>query len=199
MSTSPQWRQCEKYLEQGPSLNAADFAAWFGANNDGEWVKVKNYYEYTPLHIGMRKQAPAEVIKTLVEACPEAAKVNDRHGNTPLHYGMKHKAPAEVIKLLVEACPEAVKLKNHFKYPYYGNTPLHIGMQHNAPAEVIKLLAEAYPEGAKEKGVGGYTPLHYGMKYNAPAEVIKLLQAVGMLLVFRIWECHWDSRLCSSA
>jgi hypothetical protein len=119
----------------------------------------------------MEYNAPAEAIKLLVEACPEAVKENAADGWTPLHLGMRNKAPAEVIKLLVEACPEAVKERDK----YGGYTPLHHGMEHKAPVEVIKLLVEACPEAVKEKNVSGDTPLQYGMIHNAPAEVIKLL------------------------
>jgi hypothetical protein len=30
------YNECEAYLKQGPALNVAEFAAWFGAHNDGE-------------------------------------------------------------------------------------------------------------------------------------------------------------------
>jgi uncharacterized protein YaaQ len=91
-------------------LNVAEFAAWFGAHNDGDWVKKKGEYGWTPLHIGMKHKAPAAVIKLLVDACPEGVKKKGgdgflHYGGTLLHIGIIHKAPAEAIKLVVEACP----------------------------------------------------------------------------------------------
>jgi hypothetical protein len=53
-------------------------------------VKGKN--GNTPLHLGMLFNAPAEVIKLLVDACPESVKVKNKDGNSPLHNGMQHKA-----------------------------------------------------------------------------------------------------------
>jgi ankyrin repeat protein len=95
LSSTP-FETCSSYLHQGPRLNVAEFAAWFDANNDGEWVKEKDRYGKTLLQFGMVNKAPAEVIKLLVEACPQAVKVKDWHDNTPLHNGMRYKAPAEV-------------------------------------------------------------------------------------------------------
>jgi hypothetical protein len=164
------YTKCSTHLCLGPALNVAEFVAWFGAHNDGEWVKENDEDGYTLLHIGMKNKAPAEVIKLLVEACPEAVKGEDVIGKTPLHYGMGYKKPTEVIKLLVDACPEAVAVKDR-----EGNTPLHLGMIYNAPAEAIKLLVDVWPDSVKEKDEHGNTALHYGMKHNAPAEVIKLL------------------------
>jgi ankyrin repeat protein len=193
------------HFNQGPSLNVADFAAWFGANNDGEWVKEKDEDGWTPLHLGMQHNAPEEVIRLLVEAWAAGVGEKDRHGRTPLHYGIEHNAPAEVVQILIEGWPEGGKTKDadgktplHYGMVYEapaetirllvdawsegvkdkdkdGMTPLHYGMQNNAPVDAIKLLVEACPEGVKEKNANGSTLLHLGMKYNAPVEVIKLL------------------------
>jgi hypothetical protein len=139
MATSPQREQCKQYLREGPYLNVAEFVAWFGAHNDGEWVNGKSENGWTPLHYAMANNAPAEAIKLLVEACPEGVKEKDRVGNTPLHFGMQ--------RLLVEACPEGGKEKDGD-----GMTPLHLGMTKKAPTEVIKLLVEALPRGWQGEG-----------------------------------------------
>ena len=192
MPTSQEFDKCTAYLKQdalnvtkfeawfGPALNGkrgTKFAACFGVHNDGEWVNEKDKDGFTLLHIGMEHKAPAEAIKLLVEAYPEAVKEKNKYGSTPLQFGMKRNVPAAVIKLMVEACPEAVKEKDK-----HGRTPLHFGMKGNAPAEVIKLLVEAWPAAAKEKDEYGWTPLHEafvqcdkGVNCTAPAEVIKLL------------------------
>jgi ankyrin repeat protein len=146
---------CRSFLLAGVALNVAEFAAWFGANNDGKWVKEKTKNGIIPLHDGMRHKTPAEA--------------------TPLHYGMIHKAPVEVIKLLVEAYPKAVKEKDK-----YGNTPLHYGMIHKAPAEAIKLLVEACPEAVKVKDNEHRTPLRFGMIHEAPAVVLELLHPLSL-------------------
>jgi hypothetical protein len=65
MPTSQEFDQCKGYLEQGSTLNVAEFTAWFGAHNDGEWVKETEKDGGTPLHHGMEHNAPAEVLELL--------------------------------------------------------------------------------------------------------------------------------------
>jgi ankyrin repeat protein len=171
---------CSSYLEQGPDLNVAMFAAWFGANNDGKWIKEKDAYGWTLLHIGMEYKVPAEAIKLLIEAWPQAVKNKEWEGNAPLHIGMKYHVPVEVIQLLVDAWPASVKVKNQ-----EGNTLLHIGMWSKAPAEAIKLLVDAWPESVNVKNnpnIGGerpqesQTPLQLGMELKAPRAGLEVVR-----------------------
>jgi ankyrin repeat protein len=195
----PPFDACQAYLKQGPALTVAEFAAWFGANNGGEWVKEKDEDGRTPLHLGMKHQAPAETIRLIADAWPDGAKQTTGTGKTPLHYGMIKEASVEVIKLLVEACPAAVKVKDED-----GKTPLDYGVigvppealaAHREGMSPVELCRSFLLEGAalnvaefaawiaanndgewvKENDEDGNTPLHFGMEHKAAAEAIKLL------------------------
>ena len=124
----------------------AVLAAWMGKPAEDEHVQTiltvweqMEWRGYTPLHLGMEKQAPAEAITAVLAACPDAAKEKTKYGKTPLRIGMENKAPADAITAVLTACPDAAKEKDKD-----GNTPLHLGMWKQAPAEAIATVLAAW-------------------------------------------------------
>ena len=117
-----------------------------------KWAAGRNYRQdkykgIYALHLGMENNAPADVIKLIFDAYPEAAGkpaavrvLGSIVAVYPLHYGMKNKAPADAIKLVVDACPEVAG-----KPDEYGKYPLYYGMMYNAPADAIKVVVDACP------------------------------------------------------
>ena len=49
---------------------------------------------------------PADVIKCLIDACPESLLEKGGSGSTPLHNAVRF-ASVKVVKLLVDKCPKA--------------------------------------------------------------------------------------------
>jgi hypothetical protein len=87
---------CGSFLLGGPSLDVTESVAWFGANNDGEWIKEKDRDGNTLLHLGMWKKVPAAVIRLLVEAWPKGAEATDKEGRTPLQRGVITNVPCSL-------------------------------------------------------------------------------------------------------
>jgi ankyrin repeat protein len=50
-----------------------------------------------------------DLIRVLIEACPDLVKMMDDYGNLPLYFACKANAPFDVIKLLIDMYPEGFK------------------------------------------------------------------------------------------
>jgi hypothetical protein len=59
------------------------------------------YYAFALINI--------DLIRILIEACPELAKMRDDYEHLPLYYACKDNAPFDVIKLLIDIYPEGLK------------------------------------------------------------------------------------------
>jgi hypothetical protein len=152
-------------------------------------VKEKNKDGSTPLHSGMRHNAPAELIQLLMGAWPDGVKAKTNKGSTPLQIGMENKAPIEVIRLLVEAWPEGAKERDWVRCAFLDTglhsrmllDPTHVHLKrsymrvtNNIPLGCqlpLTITIMNYVETRKE----GFTPLHLGLWKKAPIEVIRLL------------------------
>ena len=55
---SSEYVQCEAYLKQGAALDVAVFMSWFDVHKEGEWLKEKDDYGCTPLHLALCYNAP---------------------------------------------------------------------------------------------------------------------------------------------
>jgi ankyrin repeat protein len=122
-----------------------------------------------PLHAAIEAQASYGVIKLLLNAYPEAARVQDAFLKLPLHLALKSKNNFSIIKILLEVYPEGVKVEDNI-----GSLPLHYAVW--SSFDVVKLLLDTYPEGVKVRGKEGNLPLHNAARYyNASYDVVKLL------------------------
>jgi len=106
-----------------------------------------------PLHAACHYCASYDVIKLLLDAYPEAAKVQNYRLDLPLHLALTLKAPSDAIKILLEAYPEGPKIQN-----MDGILPLHFACERST-TDVAFMLLEAYPDGAKIQDAGGLLPL----------------------------------------
>ena len=93
----------------------------------------------------MQKQARAEIIVGVVQACPDAAMQLDKNGMLLLHFRMIKQARAELILVVVQACPDGAMQpgKN-------GQLLLHFRMQRQAGAESILVVVQACSDAAKQ-------------------------------------------------
>ena len=171
---SSEYTQCLAYLQQGAALVVAVFMTWFGARNEGEWLKEKDKYGYTPLYKALESNAPEAVVIALLAAWPDAAKAKRRRGCNPLCLALEHNAPEAVAMALLAAWPDGVKERGNG-----GHTPLQLALRYKSTEAVAMALFEAWPGAVKVTDTDGYTPLIYALENKAT-------EAVAMAL-FEAW------------
>jgi len=124
-------------------------------------VEDNQYNSELPLHLALKCGASAEIIFTLLDHYPDAAKHVTDDGTIALHYGcgaacLVNTASLEVIERLVELYPDGVH--------HAGDEvtlPLHCACFSYGPSvEIVKFLIDQYPDGAKTQDVLGWFPLH---------------------------------------
>jgi len=126
----------------------------------------------TPLHLALENNAPIDILKLLIEKCPEALKERDYDELLPCHLvcTKNFSASLDVVTLIVEADPLALQERD-----IRGRLPLHFACSSNASYEIVKFLIDSYPQAVKEKVDRGRLPLHLACMHLSPFEVIKLL------------------------
>jgi ankyrin repeat protein len=138
---------------------------------------INSGYNHSPLHWACYNNASFEIIKLLVDACPNSVKRKTVGGKIALHYSCVANAPIQVIQYLLEVYPEGAKIgMTRIKHTETIGYPLHFACDGNASLEVITLLVKTYPDALRAlDGRYGFIPLHYSCSKNAPLNVIKCL------------------------
>jgi len=113
------------------------------------WAKEKDGGVHLPLHHGLFRKAPADVIAAALAAHPAAAKEKNNDGNLPLHHGLRSQAPADAIAVVLAAHLAAAKEKNND-----GDLPLTIARASGCSAETIRMLDAAFPAPELIKNAG---------------------------------------------
>ena len=111
-------------------------------------AKVKDSMGNLPLFLACRrKRVQVGVIKALLRAYPEAAKVKIM-GALALHHLLHTGSPsAESAQLLIDANPDAPRTSNAF-----GNLPLHYLCALSAPhIKTVRVVMGAYPQAVQTK------------------------------------------------
>jgi hypothetical protein len=116
---------------------------------------VNNDLQY-PLHLAIReKPADSELIKTLLNQFPQAARLPDKDGSLPLHEAACY-AKQEIMEIIYDTFPEAVCHRTND-----GNLPLHIAcFALSSNKEKLDFLIEKYPEALTVYNEEGNMPLH---------------------------------------
>ena len=125
------------------------------------------------LHRAPLLGAPVEVVRTLLDAYLEGARITDATGRLPLHYAVMARGQMEVVRVLLDAYPEGVGMTDNF-----GGLPLHYYVARaGASVEIVRTLLDAYPEAAgMTDNINGRLPLHYAAERDAPVEeVVRVL------------------------
>jgi ankyrin repeat protein len=120
----------------------------------------------SPLHIAIKRK-DFNKAKSLLESCPEDAKVQDRKRNLPLHFAVCH-GDSDMVKVLLKAFPKGAMLRNSD-----GDLPLNIASRRKY-LDIAKLLLESYPEAAKVQNSNGNSQLHIVAK-RQDFDTVKLL------------------------
>lgn len=127
-------------------------------------------HQRTPLHLGLRDEAPAECLLAVLNAYPKACEMKDDNGSLPIHASFAWRTPFEVTKALLAIYPKGAEILTR-----EGSTALHYGMQFQAPIESIRAILDVYPQATEIKLRRGYTPLQIGCKHGASIEAIRVL------------------------
>ena len=128
------------------------------------------------LHSALRKNAPFDLIKVIVDAHPDAVcdgdYVNDYVDKRyPLHLACSYGKPSfEVVKTIFDIKSNVVTFTD-----VNTNLPLHDACRSNADISIIDLLLTAFPDGVKKKGKNRNLPLHMACEAGAPIQVIRRL------------------------
>eukprot|EP00540_Astrosyne_radiata_P009814 CAMPEP_0116826890 /NCGR_PEP_ID=MMETSP0418-20121206/2786_1 /TAXON_ID=1158023 /ORGANISM="Astrosyne radiata, Strain 13vi08-1A" /LENGTH=716 /DNA_ID=CAMNT_0004455587 /DNA_START=230 /DNA_END=2380 /DNA_ORIENTATION=- len=116
-----------------------------------------------PLHIALRRSAPLEVIKKLVESYPAGISAKELYGMMPLHVACEARAPVSVVQFLWETHPRAAEVAD-----MGGMLPLHLvccsnvqGDKQESILPLVRCLLEANYSAVEVKDKKGYTPSHY--------------------------------------
>jgi hypothetical protein len=83
-------------------------------------VKARDNQGRTALHLAvgahfysdpwsMNPPINTDLIRVLIEACPELVKMRDKNARHPLYYACKANAPFDVIKLFIDTYPEEIE------------------------------------------------------------------------------------------
>lgn len=128
-----------------------------------------------PMHLACRAEAPAGVVRALLEEWPEAAARPDRDGRVPAHWAcscFRHRAgegrtttiereerSAHIAETLVRARPDAARAVER----KYGYAPLHVLCAHAPPGSaraerVHRTLLAAWPGAADLEDARGRVP-----------------------------------------
>lgn len=112
-------------------------------------------WRFLPLHSACARRPPSNVVRSLLQAYPEAASFKDESGMYPLHYACGNRASRSVIAQLIECFPRAVRESDP-----QGMLPLHYTAQWG-PSEdsVVELLLDEYTAGVSALNGDGMSPL----------------------------------------
>jgi len=112
----------------------------------------------TPLHVACDHDAPAFVVKALLQANPSAVTMVGTSNMNPLHITCSSQhASVEVVRVLLDGCEDACKLTGMKDVD--GDTPLHAACRCGAPIDVLEVLLRANPRLVHDRDYEGLTPL----------------------------------------
>ena len=96
---------------------------------------------------------PYNILRMLIDAYPEAAKMRNGNGNTPLHYSRSRHSD-ECAILLLGVAPETVGIQNN-----NGCTPLHYAIEDCRSTKLVQMMLQACPSALNIANNIGQTPL----------------------------------------
>ena len=182
--------------ENSPRSSPRDEAA--GSSERRQAVTLKDRRGRLPLHIACEKGAPYTVVRLLIGAWPEAARVSikssDSNANGQVKTKMNYVLPVhQYAKFLLNLEMERQEaLRNPQSPPSltedvarrgsHANNHAGLNMQFNPISAVTTAIIELllrplvhYKEACQIQDSAGYTPLHLACKFNVRYEVFKKL------------------------
>ena len=159
---------CAEYLSQGPYLETGVFLAWWTKKKLGaDFSRLRGKDQNTLLHISIWHKCSEDIITTLMDSWPEAARETDDDGDTPLHFSIVFKASHAIVQKVFSAWPAAAMERDN-----EGDTPLHLALIYESPFPVVNAILTACPEAARVKDAEGNTPLHRALAKGTPDLIV---------------------------
>eukprot|EP00804_Cyclotella_cryptica_P022826 CCRYP_005044-RA/>CCRYP_005044-RA protein AED:0.07 eAED:0.07 QI:83/1/1/1/0.5/0.66/3/18/360 len=137
-----------------------------------------------PLPLVVALGGSLDVVKIMVEACPEALGERLSGRRNLLHYAISEGVDIQVIRYLVTQYPQFL-----YETDSYNAIPLHLASTYpSSSLSVLQLLLHLHPNGAKAIDNKSQTPLHRACKSRAPLEkIMVLVAACPDVLSWRDW------------
>jgi len=152
--------------------------------------------EAYPLAIVIALGGSLEVVKLLVEACPEALEQKLSGKRSVLHYAIAEGARLFIIQYITSKNPNLVKELDSFNA-----IPLHLAATYpSSSLSVLEHLISIYPDGAKSVDHKTQSPLHRACRSRASIEKVQaLIEACPDVLFREDWlkttPLGWAERL----
>lgn len=148
-------------------------------------VKVRGAYtaKITPLHYACENRPTADVVRALIDACPQSLeRRQEPGGQLPLHAACTWGASPDVVRALLEARPSCAEMRD-----FLSNLPLHCACYSGAETVVVEALIEAYPQSVWPRNHQGSGAIDIVRRLSHPnrREVLRLLEATQSRLLAR--------------
>mmetsp|Transcript_12132 Transcript_12132/g.17689 ORF Transcript_12132/g.17689 Transcript_12132/m.17689 type:complete len:294 (+) Transcript_12132:11-892(+) len=141
------------------------------------WSKAVGFFDgryesrVLPLHRACSLRPPVHVIKSLVNAYPQAVSAKETEfKRLPIHVAVQMEASADVVDFLLLVYPMGAMTKDNL-----GRLPLHYAMSHGASADVVKSILAAFPAAAGVEEHNGWLPIHVAMNYSISPDVLEMM------------------------
>jgi len=109
------------------------------------------------LHKALERDPPGTVIKTLLQAFPDAIFLKDSNGMLPIHHSAKSgKKCALGFAIILQAFPAGIKVRDN-----EGRLPIHFACEHDAHEGIVDMLIDEYPQSLYVEDQHGCTPLDF--------------------------------------
>jgi ankyrin repeat protein len=96
-----------------------------------------------PLHAALDNMATLEIVKLMVEPCPESLTASNERGMLPVHVAAQRRHPLEVIRYLAQLHPPALFVESSD-----GKFPVHHALEFGSAEGVIPFLVDRLPLGS---------------------------------------------------
>lgn len=106
------------------------------------------------LYFAMRQQSP-ELVKLLLDRCPESARKKNKHGRLSLHIALMSSNSATIVNLLLGEYPEAAAEPTANQ-----ELPIHIALTTGATPECVAAILSKYPEAVHKATSAGVPASH---------------------------------------
>jgi hypothetical protein len=112
-----------------------------------------------PLHYALIHHASFEVVRALVYAYPNSARLKDRYGDLKLHTAVRRRCTLETIQCLCVHHAEGLS-----QIDSQGLLPLHIALLNKSSVPISNYLLKCFPAAACSLMTGGWSPFQYALK-----------------------------------
>ncbi|XP_040370614.1 ankyrin repeat-containing protein At2g01680-like [Rosa chinensis] len=113
----------------------------------------------SPLHHSIAEGYDVDIVKTILEACPQFAWKFDNNGYLPLHLACE-KGQVEIVKTLLRFNPNLSLEHNRYRY-----TPLHVAAM-NGQIQILEELLLWSPGSLKVCTGNGENVFHLSVRFN---------------------------------